>query len=56
MKPDVHTVADGKNKSIIAFPKRGRVNPFKMLKEKLAKAKDVKMLSDGRHSLFDKED
>ena len=32
------------------------VNPFKMLKEKLAKAKDVKMLSDGRHSLFDKED
>lgn len=32
------------------------VNPFKMLKEKLAKTKDLKMLSEGRHSIFDKED
>lgn len=32
------------------------VNPFKMLKEKLAKTKDLKMLSEGRHSVFDKED
>lgn len=32
------------------------VNPFKILKEKLAKTKDIKLLSDGRTSVFDNDD
>lgn len=32
------------------------VEPFKLLKSKLAKTNEIKMLSDGKHSIFDKED
>lgn len=32
------------------------VEPFKLLKSKLAKTSELKMLSDGKHSIFDKED
>lgn len=32
------------------------VEPFKILKNKLTKASQMKMLSDGKHSIFDKED
>ena len=32
------------------------VNPFKLLKEKLAKTKDLKLLSESRSSVFDNED
>ena len=32
------------------------VEPFKLLRNKLMKTNQVKMLSDGKHSIFDKED
>ena len=32
------------------------IEPFRILKNKLMKANQVKMLSDGKHSIFDKED
>lgn len=32
------------------------VEPFKILKNKLTKANEVQLLSDGKHSIFDKED
>lgn len=32
------------------------VEPFKMLKSKIMKTNDIKMLSEGKHSIFDKED
>lgn len=32
------------------------VEPFKLLKSKLDKTSEIKMLSDGKHSIFDKED
>lgn len=32
------------------------VEPFKILKNKLTKANEIQLLSDGKHSIFDKED
>lgn len=32
------------------------VEPFKLLRNKLMKTNQIKMLSDGKHSIFDKED
>lgn len=32
------------------------VEPFRLLKSKLNKTNEIKMLSDGKHSIFDKED
>lgn len=45
-----------KFKKIAEKVKYAVIEPFKILKNKLSKANEVKMLSDGKHSIFDKNE